>query len=158
LQGPAQLIAFRSILGVVNYSECAARKWEGNVKGLGFRAQFGWRRGNDRDGDTMLASGDGCPRATIVGFDGEDYVELFRWVIEPLNCRQQLINHARIAPERGDDAVNRPFLVWRGGESSRSGQIRRGRRRLRNNPDSECCWQRHKKRKDDHAWRCANGS
>src|SRR5262245_66342054 len=99
----------------------------------------------------MAASSDGCARITIVGFDGENHIEFVRRIIEPLDRRQQLIDHASLAPERRDDAVHRPFLVWRGGHMPGCGRIRRSDG-VSNDPDPECCWKHHKKESTTRMW------
>ena len=50
----------------------------------------------------------------IVGLDCDDHVKFFSRIIEPLDCRQQLVDHLRLAMERGDDTVDGQFFIERG--------------------------------------------
>ena len=62
----------------------------------------------------MLAGGDSGASCMIVSLDRDDHIKFLSRIIEPLDCGQQLVDHLRLAIERGDDTVDGQFFVGRG--------------------------------------------
>ena len=111
LQGAAQLVGLRPVLGIVDHGEAAARERQRDVERLRFGARAARGDGDDRDRDAAAAGGDGGAGLAVVGFERDDDVELLGRIVEPLDGAQQAVDRGRLAVERGDDAVDRQGIV-----------------------------------------------
>jgi hypothetical protein len=81
LQGCAQLVSLRPILGVVDHRECSARKRKGDIERLWFCRRADGRNGDHRNGDTMFARSDCRAGGIIFRFDCDDYVKFFQRIV-----------------------------------------------------------------------------
>ena len=143
LQGAAQLVRLRPVLGVVDHREGAARERQRDVERfrLGARA---WRRHRDhRDRDAVVAGGDRGARFAIVGLDRDDHVEFFGRIIEPLDRRQQSVDRRGFAVERGDDGIDRQRIVGQAGRWIARGRIDEGAGQPQAEPGQEHRRQHH---------------
>ena len=111
LQGAAQLIGLGPVFGVVDHGEMAAREGQRDIERLRLGARALRRHGDHRDRHAAGARLDGRARLAVVGFDGEDHVELLARIIEPLNGAQKAVDRSGLAIERGDHAVDRQLGI-----------------------------------------------
>jgi hypothetical protein len=102
----AELMWVGTVLGVIDNRELPARELQRDVEGLRFCAWPGERRRDDYEGNAMLACGDCRTRFRLILFDDDDDIQFCRRVVEPFNCRKQLIDDFRFTAKWKNNAVD----------------------------------------------------